>query len=507
MKASTAGPGHLDTRSAGVFLHPTSLPSDFGIGDFGPDAFRWIELLSAADQRYWQVCPLGPTGYGDSPYQSPSSFAGNTLLISPRALREEGLLADADIASFPSLPAETVDARRVREEKERLFRMANERFTATAAFEAFCEAEAGWLDDYALFMVIKELCGGRPWYEWEDELRLRDKRALAGVAKVQARKVRYHKFLQFVFRAQWDQVKTYAHEHRVGIIGDVPYYVAYDSCDAWAAPEVFELDDQGRRLRLSGVPPDYFSADGQLWGNPVYRWDVIARDDYGWWERRLRRTLDLVDIVRLDHFRGFSAFWAVPAGSETARNGTWVDAPGAEFFSVLKKTLKSLPFIAEDLGLITDDVRALLRATGFPGMSVLQFAFDGEPDNPYLPYNCSPDSVIYTGTHDNNTSAGWYQSLPEDARDRVRLYLGCSDADFLDRFLRLAYSAPSRTCIVPFQDVLGLGGGHRFNTPGTGEGNWAWRFQWEMIEEWMLERVRTYTTVYGRNAAVKQPEM
>jgi 4-alpha-glucanotransferase len=485
-------------RGAGVFLHPTSLPSPFGIGDLGDDAVRWLTLLNKYDHTYWQLCPLTPTGYGDSPYQSFSSFAGNPLLISPARLRDEGLLTQSELEEYPRLSPERVDYGSVIEAKDRLFRKAFSRFEDSSAFRAFCKRERYWLDDYALFRVLKDLHGGRPWPEWDDEFKVRRQTALRRVSKAQADNIRYHKFLQYVFDAQWEAIRVHAEARGICIIGDIPCYVSFDSADTWASPALFELDSQCRPLRVAGVPPDYFSKDGQLWGSPLYRWDVMETDGYAWWIARLKKTLERLDLVRLDHFRGFASYWAVPAHSPTAVNGEWMKGPGIKFFEAMERALGSLPLIAEDLGFITDDVVALREAAGLPGMKVLQFAFDGNPDNPYLPYNITADSVIYTGTHDNDTTVAWFTDAPQYDKLQVCEYLDCQGAGFWGPFLRMAYAAPSRLSIIPLQDVLALGSGHRLNTPGTSEGNWQWRFHWNMIREDHFAMLQHFAAVYGR---------
>jgi 4-alpha-glucanotransferase len=352
-------------------------------------------------------------------------------------------------------------------------------------------------------MAIKNKNSGAPWYEWENDLRLRKSRAIEDARKDLSAEIDFQCFIQYVFFTQWENLRRHATEHNISIIGDVPYYVAYDSCDTWTNPEEFELDAHGRRLNMGGVPPDFFSETGQLWGNPVYRWKKMASAGYSWWIKRFEIMLKLVDMVRIDHFRGFESYWSVPAGNATAIDGKWVKGPGTVFFKALESKLGSLPLIAEDLGIITDKVRDLITATGLPGMKVLQFAFDWNPDNPYLPYNIPVNSIVYTGTHDNNTSVGWYRDLSENQRDYVRNFLGCSNESFHDSFLRMAYSSPARLCMIPLQDIIGLDGQHRFNTPGTGEGNWAWRFTWDMLKDWMLERMTRYTALYGR---VVKPE-
>jgi 4-alpha-glucanotransferase len=485
-------------RAAGIFLHPTSLPSPFGIGDLGEDAIRWLDFLRKFDHTYWQVCPLSPTGFGDSPYQSLSSFAGNPLLISPARLFADGLLDKSDLDGYPRLPEDRVAFGAVIEAKNRLFRKAFSRFKNSGAFDTFCDREQYWLDDYALFRVLKDLHGGRQWTDWDEPCRVRRPAALRQVSKMQADSIRYHKFLQYVFHTQWKTIHAHAQTIGIRIIGDIPCYVSFDSADTWASPELFELDSQCRPLRVAGVPPDYFSKNGQLWGNPLYRWDVMRADGYAWWIVRLRKTLERLDLVRLDHFRAFASYWAVPSDSPTAVDGEWVKGPGIEFFDAIERALGSLPLIAEDLGLITDDVVALREAAGLPGMKVLQFAFDGSPDNPYLPYNIEADSVIYTGTHDNDTTVAWFTDAPQYDKQQVCEYLDCSGAAFWGPFLRMAYAAPSRLAILPLQDVLALGSGHRLNTPGTSEGNWQWRFRWDMMREDHFAMLQHFAGVYGR---------
>ncbi len=483
-------------RAAGIFLHPTSLPSRFGIGDLGESARRWIDLLAGSRQRLWQVCPLGPTGYGDSPYQSLCSFAGNTLLIAPTLL--EGLLTDSELAEFPSLPDEAVDYGRVIMEKESLFLKAYGRFRDMPEFTAFCERERLWLDDFSLFAVIKATHGGRAWFEWESGLKLRSPEALKELREREHHAIRFQKFLQFFFYRQWGGLREYAMSKKVRIIGDMPYYVAGDSSDTWASPHLFELDEHGNQLRLAGVPPDYFSETGQLWGNPLYRWDIMQRDGYAWWIRRIRKSLELVDYLRLDHFRAFDSYWAVPAGSINAVKGTWKEGPGEEFFAAIRNELGEVPLIAEDLGDITPRVEELRRRTGFPGMKVLQFAFDGDPENSYLPSNVNADSIIYSGTHDNDTSCGWFSSLSRHERAYVCRYLGCTENDFIERFLRLAYMSPSRFCIIPFQDILELPSKDRMNTPGSESGNWRWRVPERYLQERYFLTAADFTEIYGR---------
>ncbi|MFW5813255.1 MAG: 4-alpha-glucanotransferase [Fibrobacterota bacterium] len=485
-------------RASGIFLHPTSLPSPYGIGDLGGSAYRWVDLLSANFQSYWQFCPLGPTGYGDSPYQSLCSFAGNTLLISPDELHKEGLITEKELESYPAAPDESVDFGLVSEQKEKLFRKAYLSFKDSDEFLRFCADEKWWLDDYAFFRVIKANQKGRPWWEWDSAFKLRQSDALESVRENYAEDLRYQKFLQFTFYSQWKKLYEYASSKNLKLIGDIPYYTAYDSSDTWAEPSQFEFDEDARPVRVAGVPPDYFSETGQLWGNPLYRWDVMKRDGYRWWTRRIRKTLELVDYIRLDHFRAFDSYWAIPADSPTAVTGEWVEGPGIHFFDAIKSRFGELPFIAEDLGDITPDVTKLREQIAAPGMKILQFAFDANPTNPYLPYNISQDSVTYTGTHDNDTSLGWFSQLSEAEKKRVCDYLGCTEDAFMDHFLRCAYGTPSWLCIVPFQDVLELYSKHRMNTPGTLWGNWQWRFTESMPLEEKMKKISELTLIYGR---------
>lgn len=486
-------------RTSGLFLHPTSMPSRYGIGDLGDSSYSWINSLVRMKQSFWQLCPLGPTGYGDSPYQSFSSFAGNTLLISPDRLMAMGLLTRKDLDSYPQLPESIVDFGNVIVEKEKLYRKAYSNFSDNKEFLDFCELEQYWLDDYALFRVIKDNFKGHPWYQWDSSLMLRYPGILKELTKTEWKLIRYQKFLQFIFHKQWFELKSYAAKNGIQIIGDIPYYTAYDSSDVWAAPELFELDEHAKPLRVAGVPPDYFSESGQLWGNPLYKWNRMKQDGYSWWMSRIKKTLQMVDYIRLDHFRGFESFWAIPASSVTAKNGTWVEGPGIDFFKTIKKELGTLPIIAEDLGEITEKVEQLRLQAGLQGMKVLQFAFDGNPHNPYLPYNIQADSVTYTGTHDNDTSLGWYQNLSKDHKIFVHSFLGCNeDTIFLNMFLRLAFASPSKLCIIPFQDVLGLGSGHRLNTPGTNGGNWKWRYTKDLVTDDKLQRIAELTNIYGR---------
>jgi len=491
-------------RRSGVLLHPTSLPGPYGVGELGREAVAWLDFLEQAGQRLWQVMPLGPTGYGDSPYQSFSSFAGNHYLIAVEELVAEGWLEAGELAPLAALPRERVDYGALIPAKLALLERAAGRFEerATAAqraeLGAFREAEAGWLADYALFMALKEAHGGAAWSDWEPELRGREPGALARARREAAAGVRKHETWQFWFFRQWRRLREQAHARGIQVIGDVPIFVALDSADAWAAPELFHFDAQGRPTVVAGVPPDYFSATGQRWGNPLYDWEAMARDGYRWWVERVRATLALVDIVRIDHFRGFAAYWEIPAAEPTAVNGRWVQGPGQALFTALTEALGALPVIAEDLGVITPDVDELRRANGLPGMKVLQFAFAGDADDPYLPHNYERECVVYTGTHDNDTTAGWYAQAPEAERDLVRRYLARDDRNVAWELLRLAQASVADTAIAPLQDVLGLGSEARMNTPGTAGGNWTWRFAWEDVPHWVAPQLRELATLYGR---------
>ncbi len=481
-------------RKAGIFLHPTSLPSPFGIGDLGKEAYRWIDLLTEYKQTIWQICPLGPVGYGYSPYNCHSSFAGNHLLISPEKLMDDALLTQRDLDGYTTLPENFVDFAHVVDEKEKLFRIAFARFRLTEEYMHFCEKERYWLDDYALFMTIKKLTGNTPWNTWDTLYKLRYPEALQDVETRHRDEIIFIKFLQFVFFRQWNNLHAYAREKGVEIFGDLPYYVAYDSSDVWSTEGIFELDDAGDPLTISGVPPDYFSETGQLWGNPIYNWKLLKETGYEWWIRRIGKILEMVDWIRIDHFRGFEAYWSVPFGSPNAINGEWIKGPGNDFFTVLKETLGTLPLLAEDLGMITKEVEALRKSIGIPGMRVMQFAFDGDDDNPHRPHNIKQDCVIYTGTHDNDTTVGWFNHLPKKMKELVCTYLDCKEEEVFERLIHTAYFSPAEWCVLPLQDVLQLDSAHKMNTPGTVKGNWQWRFTHDMIDRDKFEEIAEYTT-------------
>ncbi len=496
-------------RSAGVLLHPTSLPSPFGIGDFGPAAEQYIEWLANAGVRWWQVLPLHPPGAGFSPYSAASTFAGSPLLISPELLVKDGLLIRDELASYPALPADHVEYEAVAAAKRALLRQAWERFDGSRAqplageFEAFIEAHQAWLEDYSRFEALKRAHRGAPWYEWpDDRLRLHDEAALKRWDDGHRKEVGFSRFCQFVFFRQWERLRRTASGRGIRILGDVPIFVAHDSAEVWAHRELFKMDRRGRPEVVAGVPPDYFSATGQRWGNPIYDWERHAKDGFAWWIGRLAHAMQLYDAVRLDHFRGFAAFWEIPAAEKTAVNGRWVPGPGRALFDVLRRKLGALPFIAEDLGTITGDVRELRRALGLPGMAILQFAFTPRPRSLYLPYNLRPEVVVYTGTHDNNTTLGWWlEDATGPERDFARRYMATDGHEIYWDLIRLALASVSNLAIVPHQDLAGLGSDCRMNTPGRGDGNWAFRLTGWMLDPGIQARLGELIGIYGRNAA------
>ena len=500
-------PVPLRERGAGVLLHVTSLPSPYGVGDVGPAAFSWIDRLHAAGQSWWQALPMGPTGYGNSPYQSLSSFAGNGLLISPDGLIEDGLLRTSDCQG-PAFSAAAVDYAVVIPFKHRLLEVAWSRFHSgerpdlQLAFEQFCHDQAHWLDDYALFRALKIQYNNTYYLEWPAEIVKRKPAALARARRDLARGIDQVRLAQFLLFRQGERLKAHARARGVRLIGDLPFFVAPDSSDVWAHPELFLLDEELRPRVVAGVPPDYFSSDGQLWGNPIYDWDALRRDGFRWSIARLRALLAHVDVVRLDHFLAFSAAWHISAGAPTARAGHWVSGPGAEFFSTLQRELGALPFIAEDLGVVTPEVRALRDQFHIPGTRVLQFAFDGAADNPHLPTNYVPNTVVYTGTHDNATTRGWFEGLPDAEQQHVWSYLkrptGRTDEASWE-LIGLAWASRAALAMVPLQDVLNLGAEARMNVPGHAEGNWSWRCTEGMLDSHAFQRLRELTTASHRH--------
>lgn len=480
----------LHARSAGVLLHPTSLPTDTGIGNLGAAAFRFVDFLHTSGLRVWQMCPLGPTGYGDSPYQCFSAFAANPYFIDPAPLADDGLLEDAELEPLRRLPRDRVDYGGLYETFWPILRQAYARFRDSGAdsvadygtLRAFREAQAHWLEDYARFMALKNHCGGRPWQEWPEQFRDYAKASRQSLPDEVADDIEAQVFFQYVVYAQLVRLRRYATSRNVSLLGDVPIFVALDSADVWANRELFQLDAAGEPTAVAGVPPDYFSDDGQLWGNPLFAWEAHRATDFRWWTERVRANLSFYDIVRLDHFRGFEACWSVPADAKTAKAGKWTESPGRELFRAIRKACPEAKLVAEDLGLITDAVRELRAATGLPGMAVLHFAFGGDAGNAYLPHNHERNMVVYSGTHDNNTTAGWYASLDEGTRDHVRRYLSVSGDSISWDLVRAAIRSTARMAVFPLQDLLGLGGEARLNRPGAPEGNWQWRYTPEQLD-------------------------
>jgi 4-alpha-glucanotransferase len=489
-------------RSSGLLLHPTSLPGPFGIGDLGPIAFRWVETLAAMKQSWWQVLPLGPTGAGDSPYQSFSAFAGNVNLLSPEVLQQEGLVS-AELWAGEQFAAEYVDYTRVTPFKSKVLRAAWDAFRGGRAghlkrdFDNYCTTEASWLNEYALFVSIREALGGTNLVAWPPDLLRRNPVALAELEKKLANELLMHKFGQFLFDRQWGKLKTFAAERGVRIIGDAPIFVALDSSDVWAHPDQFLLDADRHPTVVAGVPPDYFTADGQHWGNPIYDWARMEQTGFAWWCARVLRQLKQVDLIRLDHFRGFCQAWHIPAAEKTARVGKWVDGPGFKLFEQLRTALGGLPLIAEDLGVITPDVVTLRDTLALPGMRVIQFALDG-PTNLHWPHNYVPNLVSYTGTHDNDTVNGWYTTLNDRDRNYLATTLGKGVGDPAWDLLWLAWSSVAVMAIAPLQDVLSLGGAARMNRPGTALGNWKWRFRLDQFRPDVIHRLAEITTLYNR---------
>lgn len=518
-------------RASGILLHPTSLPGRFGIGEFNDEAYRFVDALAEMGQKLWQVLPLGPTGYGDSPYQCFSAFAGNPLLISLEHLARENALAWDELKAAPDFPAHRVEYGDVIEFKlDQLHRSYIHflQYAPTAQhdeFEAFCATHAAWLDDYALFMALKNAHGGDAWNTWQDDIARRTPTALTRFRNSLADEIQEQKYYQFQFFRQWHALKRYANSKGVKIIGDIPIFVAFDSADVWSNRDLFYLDERGNPTVVAGVPPDYFSPTGQRWGNPLYRWDVMAQRGYAWWIERCRSAFALFDYVRIDHFRGFESYWEVPASEPTAVNGRWVKGPDRALFQAIRSALAApqaapaaapaaasggtgarsdagtLPIIAEDLGIITPEVKALRDAFGFPGMRVLQFAFVADTSSDFLPHNYVRNTVAYIGTHDNDTTVGWFEKLDPPTRQQVLDYTGYTGTDSREltwTLIRLVHMSVADTVILTLQDVLGLGSEARMNYPGRADGNWTWRFTWDMLTDAIKARLHKLTTIYGR---------
>jgi 4-alpha-glucanotransferase len=490
-------------RASGILLHPTSLPGPHGIGSLGAEAYAFVDFLAGAGQSIWQILPLGPTGYGDSPYSALSAFAGNPLMVCLERLVEAGDLA-ATYLDGVTLPEGAANFGFVHGFKGRLLQKAARRFreAATAerraAFDGFCTRQAYWLKDYAIFRALRQQFGEQSWNRWPAEIRGREEAALRHWGEKLSEHIYNEMYAQFAFFEQWFALKEYANSRGVRILGDIPIFVAFDSADVWANPHLFRLDDEGNPTQVAGVPPDYFSKTGQRWGNPLYRWERMASDGFSWWLARFRWNLAQADLVRIDHFRGFEACWAIPAEEETAVNGQWEAVPGTDLFQALADVLGEPSIIAEDLGVITPEVETLRDRFGFPGMKILQFAFDSGAGNPYLPHNFQRNCVVYSGTHDNDTTVGWWDSRDRKERDAVRAYLGSGARDISWDLIRLAMVSVADLCIFPLQDVLGLGREARLNTPGSPNDNWAWRFHPEACTDELQQRLADLCRIYGR---------
>lgn len=499
----------LNERQAGVLLHLSSLPSATGIGNFGSGAYQFVDFLKISGMKVWQMCPLGPTGYGDSPYQCFSAFAGNPYFIDLEPLIQAGLLTEADVAPLRRLPDDLVDYGWLHSEFWSILHSAYQKFAEEEADElldygsmaAFREKEAYWLEDYALYTALKDENQGACWLDWPENARDYKKAKKRRQTKALKTAMDCQVFYQYVFYAQLQKLRAYAGAHGIRILGDLPIFVALDSADVWSHPDLFQLDEDLRPAAVAGVPPDYFSADGQLWGNPLYDWKAHQASDFEWWVERIKSTLSFYDIIRVDHFRGFEAYWSVPADASTAREGKWIKSPGLELFHAIKTACPDARIVAEDLGVITPEVDALRKKTGLPGMAVLQFAFGDDESNGYLPHNVTSNTVIYTGTHDNNTTIGWYASEAEKVRDHVRRYLGVSGEDIAYDFIRAAVRSAANLAIVPLQDLMRLDETGRLNKPGTAEGNWQWRYFPEQLESLCAEEadyLRELLSHYGR---------
>lgn len=494
----------LTERASGILLHPTSLPGPLGAGDFGADAYRFVDWLVSAGQTYWQMLPLGEIGPGNSPYMSSSAFAGNILLIDLAELAEMGWLSGEDLMPHPEFRPDTVNfdlllpfrLERLRRAAKRFF--ADSANASQGAYAGFYNLESEWLDDYALFMTIKEHQKDGEWSRWPSDLAKRNPQALRRVAESSTEEINFWKFCQWCFSRQWSNLKQYANERGIIIIGDLPIFVAYQSADVWAHQDLFELDENGHPIVVAGVPPDYFSDTGQLWGNPLYRWDAHEKSGFAWWIARLRHALKLCDLVRVDHFRGFAGYWEIPAGSTTAMQGRWVPGPGAKLFEALQSALGELPIIAEDLGVITPDVVELREKFNFPGMRVLQFAFAEDESNYFLPEHYVPNSVAYLGTHDNDTSLGWWNTATQGEKAFAKNYLGSDGQRIHWDMIEAISKSESNLVIIPMQDVLGLSAGHRMNFPGRQEGNWLWRFLWEQVSPELTQELAKISAGTGR---------
>jgi 4-alpha-glucanotransferase len=485
-------------------LHPTSLPGPYGIGDIGTTARRWIDFLSAARCGLWQILPLGPTGYGDSPYQCFSSFAGNPFLISPDDLLRDDLLHPDDLCDRPSFPDDHVDFGAVIPWKLGLLDRSFIRYQHShsaplqAEMEEFRRKQSTWLEDFALFMALKEAHGGEPWHTWEKSLRIRQPEAISNARKLHEVAIQRQIYRQFIFFRQWLKLRDHAHDNHIQIIGDIPIFVAHDSADVWAKPHLFHLNEFGKPTVVAGVPPDYFAPTGQLWGNPLYRWEVHAMDGYAWWLERIKATLDLVDIIRIDHFRGFAGYWEVPGTAKTAEIGRWVPGPGKDFFQSIRQSLGDLPIIAEDLGVITPDVEDMRDSFNLPGMRIFQFGFDSNPQDPFLPHNYPVNCIVYTGTHDNDTALGWFNRVPEKDKAFYRKYMDRDGSNVSWDLIRGVWSSVAIFGLAPLQDFLNLGNEARMNYPGNPSGNWTWRITKDAQTLELQEKIKELNYLYNR---------
>ncbi len=493
-------------RSSGILLHPTSLPGKYGIGDLGKEAYNFINFLKASGHNLWQVLPLGPTGYGDSPYQCFSAFAGNTNLISPQLLIEDGLLTSNDAVEAPNSNPHKIDYGAVIGFKDRLLRKAYSNFKSNGNnFDeecgAFCKENEYWLDDYALFMAVKQKFGMQVWTAWDEDIAFRKGNAVEEWKKKLTYEIEYRKFIQYLFAKQWRDVKKYANENDIKIIGDIPIFIAFDSADLWANKELFTVNDEGRLDKVAGVPPDYFSATGQLWGNPLYKWDLMENDDFEWWKKRFKKTLDLVDIIRIDHFRGFEAYYEIPGDAPTAETGKWKRGPGEKLFNSIKKEFGKLPIIAENLGVITKAVEDLRKQFDFPGMYIMQFAFGEEGEKRFLPHNFEHNSVVYSGSHDNDTTRAFFEKEKETDSgiyEWAQQYLNYYGENIGREIIRSAYASVADIALFPMQDVLNLGGDARMNFPSKPSGNWTWRFTWDQVSDEIANDYKQMGYFYDR---------
>jgi len=494
----------LQERACGILLHPTSLPGKYGIGTLGQSAFRFIDFLVKAKQKYWQILPLGPTGYANSPYQCFSAHAGNPNLIDLDLLVKKHLLKQEDLIGIPDTGEGKIDFGSLQAVRSPLLEKAFTAFTEHAdqteklRLRNFIKEQSHWIADYALFRAIKEHFQQKPWYQWEEPVKRKEPGVIKHFQSALQDRIEYHIFLQYHFFIQWIDVKEYAYKKKIRIIGDIPLYIALDSADAWGNPELFEFDERRIPIRLGGVPPDYFSETGQLWGNPLFRWDVLKKTGYKWWIERIKTNLLLFDIIRIDHFRGFAGYWAVPYGEKTAINGQWIPGPGRDFFDALQKVFINLPVIAEDLGVITPDVEELRDMFDLPGMKILEFAFDSSEANDYLPHNYPKNCVVYTGTHDNDTIVSWFNNSTENDRKYVIDYMNTDGTEINWAFIRLAWASVANTAIVPMQDLLGLDSSGRMNLPGTTINNWIWRAKSNDFSDAIAEKLAHLTLIYGR---------